>query len=69
MKKLAPDYLANLLKKRTASKAARSAKDRHLLEAKRTHLVTVGDRSFAHVAPNIWNELPFIEGIKLACFI
>ena len=59
MKKLAPDYLVNLLKKRTASRAPRSATDRHLLEAKRTHLVTAGDRSFAHVAPKLWNELPY----------
>ena len=49
MKKLAPDYLANLLKKSTASRATRPATDRHLLETKRTHLVTEGDRSFAHV--------------------
>ena len=59
MKKLAPDYLANLLKKRTASRATRSATDRHLLETKGTHLVTAGDRSFAHVAPKLWNELPY----------
>ena len=59
MKKLAPDYLANLLKKCIASRAARSATDEHLLEAKRTHLVTVGDRSFAHVAPKLWSELPY----------
>ena len=59
MKKLAPDYLANLLKKRIASRATRSATDRHLLETKRTHLVTAGDPSFAHVALKLWNELPY----------
>ena len=59
MKKLAPDYLANLLKKCIASRATRSATDRHLLETKRTHLVTAGERSFAHVAPKLWNELPY----------
>ena len=59
MKKLAPDYLANLLKKCIASRATRSATDEHLLETKRTHLVTARDRSFAHVALKLWNELPY----------
>ena len=59
MKKLAPDYLANLPKKHIASIATRSATDKHLLETKRTHLVTAGDHSFTHVAPKIWNELPY----------
>ena len=60
MKQLAPYYLANLLKKRIASRATRSATDKNLLEAKRNNLVTVGDRSFAaHVAPKLWNELPY----------
>ena len=57
MKKLAPDYLANLLTKRIASRATRSATDRYLFETKGTHLVTAGDRSFAHVAPKLWSEL------------
>ena len=26
---------------------------------KRTNLVTAGDRSFVHVAPCLWNELPY----------
>ena len=59
MKKIAPDYVANLLKKRIAPRATRSATDEHLLETKRTHLVTAGDRSFAHVAPELWNKLPY----------
>ena len=59
MKKISPDYLANLPKKRIAPRVTRSAADEHLLETKRTHLVTAGDRSFAHVAPNLWNELPY----------
>ena len=58
MKKLAPDNLANLLKKRIASRATRSATDSHLLETKKTHLVTARDRSCVHVAPKLWNELP-----------
>ena len=57
MKKVDPDYLANLLKKRVASRATRSAADEHLLETRSTHLVTAGERSFAHVAPKLWNEL------------
>ena len=59
MKQLAPDYLTDLLKKRIASRATRSTTDSHLLETKRTYLVTAGDRSFAHVAPKLWNELPY----------
>ena len=59
VKNLAPDYLANLLKKHIASRATRSATDKHLLETKRTHLVTAGDRSFGHVAPKLWNEWPY----------
>ena len=59
MEKLAPDYLANLLKKRIAARATKSATDEHLLETKRTHLLAAGDRSFAHVAPKLWNELPY----------
>ena len=59
MKKLAADYLANLLNKRIASRATRSATDKHFLETKRTHLVIAGNRSFGHFAPKLWNELPY----------
>ena len=59
IKNIAPKYLIVLLKKRTAPRATRSAKDDLLLEIKRTNLVTAGDRSFAHVAPCLWNELPY----------
>ena len=57
MKKLAPDCLANLLKKCAFSRATKSATDIHLLETKRTHLVKAGDHSFVHVTPKLWNEL------------
>ena len=60
MKKLAADYLANLLNKRIASRATRSATDKHLLETKRTHLVIAGNRSFGYFAPKLWNELPYL---------
>ena len=59
MKKVAADYLANLLKKRIASRAARSATTKNLLETKRTHIVIAGNRSFGHFAPKLWNELPY----------
>ena len=59
IKNIAPKYLVDLLKKRTAPRATISAKDDLLLEIKRTKLVTAGDRSFVHVAPYLWNELPY----------
>ena len=59
IEKIAPKYLVDLIKKHTASCTARSAKDDLLLEIKRTRLVTAGDRSFVHVAPRLWNELPY----------
>ena len=37
----------------------KTKKDDLLLEIKRTNLVTAGDRSFVHVAPCLWNELPY----------
>ena len=51
IKNIAPKHLVYFIKKRTAPRATRSAKDGLLLEIKRTHLVTTGDRSFVHVAP------------------
>ena len=59
IKNIAPRYLVSLLKKRKAPRATRSAIDDLLLEIKRTHLVTAGDSSFVHVAPRLWNELPY----------
>ena len=59
IKNIAPKYLGDLLKKRTAPRATRSAGDDLLLEIKRTRLVTAGDRAFVHVAPCLWNELPY----------
>ena len=59
IKNIAPKYLVDFIKKLTAPRATRSAKDDILLEIKRAHLVTAGDRSFAHVAPWLWNELPY----------
>ena len=56
---MAPKHLVDFIKKRTAPRATRSAKDGLLLEIKRTHLVTAGDRSFVHVAAWLWNELPY----------
>ena len=35
-----------------------------LLEIKRTHLVTAGERSFVHVAPWLWDEPPYSLSIE-----
>ena len=66
IKNIPPKYLVDLQNKRTAPRAKRSAKDDLLLERtnllernKRTKLVTTGDQSFVHVAPCLWNELPY----------
>ena len=59
IKKIAPKYLVDLIKERTAPRATRSAKDDLLLEIKRNRLVTAGDQSFVHVVPRLWNELPY----------
>ena len=54
-----PEYLANLLMKRIPPRGKRSARDERLVEIKRTRLVTAGGPSFVHVAPKLWNELPY----------
>ncbi len=59
IRNIAPKYLVDLLKKRTAPQVTRSANDNLLLEVQRTHLVTAGDKSFAHVTPCSLNELPY----------
>ncbi len=53
---LAPSYLTELLTPYTPGKATRSA-DNYDLVVPRTRR-GYGDRSFAHAAPTLWNELP-----------
>ena len=59
VKNIAPKYLVDLLKKRTAPRVTRSANDNLLLVIQGTCLVTAGDKSFAPVTPCLWNELPY----------
>ena len=52
-----PEYLRNLLKKKTPQKTLISASD-NLLHEPRTSLITYGDRAFQSSAPKLWNALP-----------
>uniref|UniRef100_A0A669CXC1 Reverse transcriptase domain-containing protein n=1 Tax=Oreochromis niloticus TaxID=8128 RepID=A0A669CXC1_ORENI len=53
----APQYLSDLLKPHTSSRALRSL-DQRLLVVPRTRFKTRGDRAFQTVAPRLWNSLP-----------
>nr|XP_054596020.1 uncharacterized protein LOC129163078 [Nothobranchius furzeri] len=53
----APSYIGDLLSSYTPSRSLRSS-DQSLLVVQRTRLKTKGDRSFAAVAPRLWNSLP-----------
>uniref|UniRef100_A0A669E4F5 Reverse transcriptase domain-containing protein n=1 Tax=Oreochromis niloticus TaxID=8128 RepID=A0A669E4F5_ORENI len=53
----APQYLSDLLKPHTPSRALRSL-DQRLLVVPRTRFKTRGDRAFQTVAPRLWNSLP-----------
>lgn len=54
----APAYITELLQTAPNTRNLRS-NDQHLLQCPRTSMVSYGDRSFAHVAPSLWNKLPF----------
>ncbi len=54
----APTYLTRLIIPLENSRSLRSSLSA-LLRDLRTHYVNLGDRSFAKVAPSIWNRLPF----------
>ncbi len=54
---MAPQYLRDLIVVHQPPRSLRS-KSKCLLYAPKTSLVTGGDRSFAKVAPNLWNALP-----------
>ncbi len=58
MNDLAPQYLADSLKKKNHARFTRAANDTSLLSETSTKLVTAGDRAFSHAAPLLWNRLP-----------
>ena len=53
----APDYLTDMLKLRTSTRALRSS-TRTVLLIPRTKCKSFGDRSFAVAGPRLWNDLP-----------
>uniref|UniRef100_A0A3P9CN84 THAP-type domain-containing protein n=1 Tax=Maylandia zebra TaxID=106582 RepID=A0A3P9CN84_9CICH len=57
MNNAAPSYLAELLRPYTPGRALRSS-DQLLLVQPRSRHKSRGDRAFALVAPNLWNNLP-----------
>jgi hypothetical protein len=59
---LAPQYLQDLLRYRSARPGLRSAGT--LLDVPRTRTVTYGDRAFSSIGPTWWNSLP--SGLKTA---
>ena len=54
---LAPSYLCDLIELYKPPRNLRSS-DKHLLKVFKTKYVTLGDKSFCHAAPTVWNELP-----------
>ena len=54
---LAPEYLCNLVIKKTCSRPLRSEK-LELLKVPKTRLKTYGDRAFQYAAAVEWNKLP-----------
>ena len=54
---MAPQYLSDLLTLHQPSRTLRS-ESKGLLRIPKTSLVTGGDRSFAKLAPVLWNSLP-----------
>ena len=61
---LAPPYLCDLIEQYQPSRTLRST-SQLLLKIPKTKFKTLGDKSFSHSAPSVWNELPFeIRQIK-----
>ena len=54
----APDYLKELIIKKTNSRSLRSSSDTTILIKPRKSLKTYGERSFEFYAPLVWNSLP-----------
>ena len=55
----APSYISSLLQPYIPSRTLRSQQN-HLLIIPRSHTQYYGDRSFASIAPTLWNRLPII---------
>ena len=54
----APSYLTSMLNYQQHQRTTRLARKSHMLQEKRSKLVSIGDSSFSVVAPKYWNELP-----------
>ena len=66
MQSHAPDHnilIHELLHVYTPSKELHSSVDTHLLKIPRSGLKAFGKRSFLHVGPSTWNDLPYIPAI------
>ena len=53
-----PSYLSNLLQMYTPSRHLRSSSDTRLFRIPRVAKKSFGERSFSHLGPNTWNNLP-----------
>ena len=54
---LAPEYLSELVKKRSHLRTLRSS-SKNQLNTPRAKTVTYGDRAFSVAGPKLWNNLP-----------
>jgi hypothetical protein len=54
----APDYLCQLINKKTVRRNTRSSRNHLLLDIPTTKCKTFGDKSFGCVGPRLWNSLP-----------
>jgi hypothetical protein len=55
---LAPEYISDLLVRKTDSSRSLRSNQQNLLVVPRSHSVTYGDRSFRCAGPVLWNNLP-----------
>ena len=53
-----PKYLSDVLETRKTPILVRSSSLRRLHPPRKPKRITVGGRSFAHIAPTVWNSLP-----------
>ena len=54
-----PQYLSEPLHLCTPSRDLRSSADTRILETPRSNSKSLGQRSFSHVGPSTWNDLPY----------
>ncbi len=55
---MSPQYIADMLSFKSEGSHHIRSDDRFLLQIPRTNAKTLGDRTFKHAAPTIWNPLP-----------